>query len=63
MTTEDWVLLSNIAVYTAMFILVLAMVFFAASFAGRTGAGSPKPDVQQGGCRGWRTTRGRTAAR
>ena len=25
MTTQDWVLLSNIAVYTAMFVLVLAM--------------------------------------
>jgi len=36
--------LSNIAVYTAMFVLVLAMVFFAASFAGRKAPGVKSRD-------------------
>ena len=35
MTPQQWADLSNLAIYAAMLVLVLAMVFFAASFAGR----------------------------
>ncbi len=38
MTAQQWADLSNIAIYSAMLVLVLAMVFFAASFAGRSSA-------------------------
>ncbi len=41
MTTEQWVQLSNLAVYSAMFVLTLAMVFFFASFASRRAASAP----------------------
>ena len=35
MTAQQWADLSNLAIYSTMFVLVLAMIFFAASFAGR----------------------------
>jgi cytochrome c-type biogenesis protein CcsB len=35
MTAQQWADLSNVAIYSTMFVLVLAMIFFAASFAGR----------------------------
>jgi cytochrome c-type biogenesis protein CcsB len=35
MTAQQWADLSNMAIYSTMFVLVLAMIFFAASFAGR----------------------------
>jgi len=38
MTPQQWADLSNLAIYAAMLVLVLAMVFFAASFAGRRSA-------------------------
>ena len=38
MTAQQWADMSNMAIYSAMFVLVLAMVFFAAAFAGRRSA-------------------------
>ncbi len=55
MTAQQWADLSNMAIYSTMFVLVLAMIFFAASFAGRRTSRFP--------CRACRGAPGRSGGR
>ena len=43
MEPQAWADLSNLALYSAMLMLTIAMIFFAASFAGRRGGLLSRP--------------------